>query len=118
MAITADPNWVATLGAASLTGLITYIVARRGKNDDARSAAEAALIGSGPEIIRQMNERTLQLQQEISKLWERDRECHDDLDRMRRIVNERDFTIRELEQKLIAVDHKLNRLERRTGEEN
>ena len=94
-------NWL--LGAASLflAALITAIFTRSAKRGDARAAQEAALVGLGPQLVREQNVRIDTLgkdidrqRTEIDRLWEenrtarrREQECQEDLhDAQRRIA--------------------------------
>lgn len=74
-----DANLIAGLGGIALTGVVTYIVARGNKQFDARAQAEAALIGIGPQIIREQNTRIDALYKQCSDCWERERECREEL---------------------------------------
>lgn len=82
-----DPNILAAIVSVTLTAVIGFIVARAGKRHDARAQAEAALIGIGPQIIKEQNlrinqqdERINLLGREIDKLRERERDCQEQLD--------------------------------------
>ncbi len=75
-----------------------YVVARLSKGRDARDAAEAALIGTGPTIITELHKQMSVLYAEIGrlrneneKIWgevrqsrQAERECRDELEDMRR----------------------------------
>lgn len=110
MAIATD--WAAVVGTAVVVGAVTYFFNRMKGGFDARAAAEAAIVAAGPAIITQLNARAQHMQEEINRLWARDRECQDDLDKMRQVINERDYALRELEQKNIILERRLARLER------
>jgi hypothetical protein len=67
--IAANPNMFGGIAAAITTGLITYLIMRSSKGTDARSTAEAALIGIGPTIITAQNLRIGALETETGRLW-------------------------------------------------
>lgn len=93
------------------TAICGFIVAILMKRKDYRAAAEADLIKSGPEIIRELNIVRNQMQAEINALWKQHAECQSDLENMRRIINERDFAIRECEQKIVILEYRLKKHE-------
>lgn len=64
-----EGNWWAAILAAVASGVVSYWIARISKAYDARGAAEAALIGSGPTIIAEQNRRMGEMQTEINRLW-------------------------------------------------
>lgn len=68
-------DFVAGAAAAVATSLITYVLARLSKRSDARAQAEAALIESGPTIIKLQNDRIDQLSRDFQALWQREQEC-------------------------------------------
>jgi hypothetical protein len=67
--ITAYPNLFGGIAAALTTGIVTYLITRSSKGMDARSTAEAALIGIGPSIIANQNIRISALETEHTRLW-------------------------------------------------
>lgn len=82
----ADYNIIAAVGGGIVTVLAGYTVFRLSKAFDARSQAEAALIGIGPQIIKEQNDRIDRLNvriddqsKTIDTLWTRERECREEL---------------------------------------
>jgi hypothetical protein len=67
--IAAYPNLFGGIAASITTGVLTYIIMRSSKGVDARSTAEAALIGIGPTIITAQNIRIGALETETARLW-------------------------------------------------
>lgn len=106
-----DVNLTAVLGAATITGAFTFLVMRSSKHYDARSAAEAALIGTGPTIIAEQNKRIASMQTEINNLWAQmqqsyksERECREQLTDFR-------HQNRDLATKIYALEKRLGLLE-------
>lgn len=90
-----DSNVIAALGAAVTTGIFLVGVNLLSKKWDIRSKiaadarddrakAEIALLGIGPQIIQQQNERIDQLSRDLDTLWARERECREELRAMDR----------------------------------
>lgn len=107
--------WAVALAAAS-SGLVTFIIARASKGYDARSAAEAALIGTGPTIIAEQNRRIQAIQEDNGRLWaqvqesyQRERECRVEISELQNQLSEQRHSVRDLEQKVIALERKLDR---------
>jgi hypothetical protein len=111
----AEINLLATLGSVLLTAILTYGVTRVGKGYDARAAAEAALIGTGPTIIAEQNRRISALTEDSGRLWvqiqesyKRERECRDSLTVLQDEFNDQRREIRDLHQKMIALEARLH----------
>lgn len=102
--------WAAVV-AATITGVFAWAVNRLSKGYDARGAAEAALIGTGPVIIAEQNLRINGLQTEMSRLWDQLREALDREQRCQRDLAECMFKLKDVEQKMIAVEYQLRRLD-------
>ena len=112
-----DANWLALGGAAIASGVVTWWVSRLSKMYDARGAAEAALIGSGPTIIAEQNRRIQAIQDDNNRLWkqvqegyERERKCQNEINVLQGQVSEQRHQIRTLETKVLALEHRLGTL--------
>lgn len=102
-----EPGVIAYYAVPVLTAALAFAAGRYNKGFDARTAAEAALIGTGPTIIAEQNRRIEGLQREMDRLWkqlrevnERERECQDQL-------REQRHQLRDQDQKIIALEHRL-----------
>jgi uncharacterized coiled-coil protein SlyX len=98
--------WVTVLAFVG-TGVMTLLVTRYGKHHDARGLAEAELLGIGPKIIKEQNDRIASQRDEIDGLWkelqrvvERERKCQSDL-------IECLFQLRSAQQRIIALEKRL-----------
>lgn len=96
------------------SGVITFFISRMSKGYDARGAAEAALIGTGPAIIIEQNKRIAALTADSSRLWtqiqdgyERERKCHNEIQTLQGQISEQRHQIRDLQTKVIALEKKL-----------
>lgn len=80
----------ALIGALSAASL-GYLFSRLSKRFDARTAAEAALLGTGPAIIKEQIARITELERNYTLLWDklgealtREIQCQNDLAACRR----------------------------------
>ncbi len=112
-----DANWWAATLAAIASGLVSFFITRLSKNSDARGAAEAALIGTGPTIIAEQNRRIQAIQEDNSNLWrqiqeghERERKCQDEINVLQEQSRDLRHKIRDLQQKVNALEFKLGTL--------
>lgn len=110
-----DSNWWAVILAAVATGTVTYIVGRLSKNYDARGAAEAALIGTGPTIIAEQNRRIQSIQEDNGRLWRQIQEGHDRERKCQEEIGELREQVREQRHQITDLETKVNALERRLG---
>lgn len=108
--------WAAILAAVG-TGLVSFFISRLSKNYDARGAAEAALIGSGPTIIAEQNRRIQAIQDDNGRLWrqvqeghERERKCQNEIQALQDQVREQRHQIRDLQTKVFALERQLGTL--------
>jgi len=106
-----DSNAWPTVLALVGTGVVSLLIGRISKGFDARGAAEAALIGTGPAIITEMNRQNGLLQAEITRLWTQAREYSDREQKCRQELAECQFNLRSMEQRVIALEHKLRNFE-------
>lgn len=114
----AEANWWAAALAAIGSGLITFWISRLSKSYDARGAAEAALIGTGPAIIIEQNKRIAALTADSHRLWtqiqegyERERRCRDEIQVLQGQMGEQRHQIRELQTKVLALEKQLGILQ-------
>ena len=117
-----EVNWWAAGLAAVASGVVSWWISRVSKIYDARGAAEAALIGSGPTIIAEQNKRIQAIQEDNGHLWkqiqeghERERKCQVEINVLQTEVSEQRHQIRALEQKVIALERQLGIIEGRDG---
>jgi septal ring factor EnvC (AmiA/AmiB activator) len=100
---------VTSAGIASvLVALLTWFLTRISKGNEMRAAADAAIHNAAPTIIAEQNKRIGDLQTEMDRLWtqlndvyERERECQDQLREYR-------HQVRDLEQTVVMLKFKLN----------
>ena len=109
-----EGNWWAAILAAIGSGLVTFWISRLSKSYDARGAAEAALIGTGPAIIIEQNKRIAALNADTAKLWDqiqqgyaRERKCHEEIQQLQTQVTDQRHQIRSLETKVYALERQL-----------
>lgn len=102
-----DPNWAATFGAPLLTAVLGFGLAKLAKGHDARSTAEAALIGIGPQIIVDQNKQISELRDDLTRMWERlnestarEQACQRQLIEHERKISDQNGRIDYLEQQL------------------
>ena len=93
---------VVTSGVISLVGGVA--IAMVAKRFDARGQAEAALIGIGPQIIREQNTRIDQLSSQIDDIYRREQECQRDLRETRRDLGHALQRIRAIEDRFPNFD--------------
>ena len=112
-----EVNWWAAGLAAVASGVVSWWISRVSKIYDARGAAEAALIGSGPTIIAEQNRRIEAIQEDNGRLWrqvqegyERERKCQSEINTLQAEVSEQRHQIRSLEQKVLALERQLGTL--------
>jgi septal ring factor EnvC (AmiA/AmiB activator) len=107
-----DGNALAVLGAAIIAGAFSIFVTLR----SGRVAAEAALLGMPGPIIAEQNKRIANLQDDINTLWnqlqdmyKREQQCQDELREYR-------HQNRDLMQKVVVLENKVEKLERKNDE--
>ena len=73
------PNIESAVWAVIISGIFGFITVRWTAQNNARGAADAAMWSSAPAVMKELNEQTRQLRGEVEILWQRDRECHQQL---------------------------------------
>jgi hypothetical protein len=69
MGIPANSDLIALITAPVVTAIVTWWLANRSKNSDARLQTESQLLGLGPIIIQGQNKRIGELEAQISSMW-------------------------------------------------
>jgi septal ring factor EnvC (AmiA/AmiB activator) len=104
-----DTNLLATLGAAGVTGLFTYLVTRY----NSKISNEAALLGIPLPIIKEQNRRIEGLQKEIDRMWTDLQKAYNAEQQCRAELSEVRHANRDLQQKIVILEQRLNKLEGR-----
>ncbi len=73
------PNIESAVWAVLISGVFGFITVRWTARNNARGAADAAMWNSTPLVMKELNDQTRQLRNEIALLWQRDAECHREL---------------------------------------
>jgi peptidoglycan hydrolase CwlO-like protein len=106
-----EANWWAATLAAIASGVVSYWISRLSKTYDARGAAEAALIGSGPTIIAEQNRRISELWDQMQAGHKRERKCQEEVNALQTQVTDQRHQIRDLQTKVTALEYKLGTLD-------
>jgi septal ring factor EnvC (AmiA/AmiB activator) len=113
-----EANWWAAALAAIASGIVSWWISRLSKSFDARGAAEAALIGTGPTIIAEQNRRIQAIQEDNGRLWQqvqeghvREQKCQEEVNTLQEQVRDQRHQIRELQTKVNALEHKIGTLD-------
>lgn len=67
-------NWLAGIGSLFIGALVVALFARAAKKGDQRAAAETALWNAAPLMIKEQNLRIDNLSNEITRLWDENRQ--------------------------------------------
>lgn len=102
-----DTNWLSALGAAGVTGIFTWLVARH----QTRVSNEAALLGLPLPIIVEQNKRIATLQRNQDKMWDELQQARTDEQQCRAELSEVRHANKGLEQIVIGLKERIEKLE-------